>query len=588
MELEYTGAIAAASRSTTAQVSRTARVGENLASYTTIVGITVAIGLIAIVMGRYTAFFNGDGDIKYLAALSLTHHWWSAAIAYPFAALDPNGQFVLPMTTLVQGHDYAGYSLPFEYLTAISISVFGKAGILLPTLTGTLAILLVELRMCAILGIDRRRPLLLLASVVSTPVIFYALVFSEHTWAVAFFLGGLVVILPARSHAECFRRVLLTGIAAGTLFVLATLMRRELVIACMAAIAVTAIISRERSTAIRCAVALLLVCTIIGSIFVVDPQPLALGITHAHAGRAGIAPGQSSSYLRRIQWLTAGDWASVLLVVTTVILMVARRVKPVFLAPIFALSSVLMATAYAVFMLGHTGDANDNPLSFCPLALWGLWSILCIPKGESNSKSRQVQRILVGVAIIGSCLTVLASYDFGGAWGTRYILFVYPVLILLAFVARQDLLSLSASSVSKRVVEYSFVCIFALSVLTQAIGFMAIPLEKDFVASAMTKIGNVNAPYIVSDDPNVSILVPLAGTRTILYASNRKSLSNLMSLLASKGVSRVVVTCGPRLKQQFQMSCPWNGFTGWKHGWIHHGPLLSFGLYTHSPEATNH
>ena len=138
---------------------------ESYADYLTIGALLAGLVAIGLLLGQFTSFFSIDGDIKYLSAWSIAHHWNNAAIAYPFGRVDPAGHYVLPLTAWVHGHDYAGYSLPFEYLTAFCLAIFGNAGLVVPPVLGTGLLLLVQLQMATLLGIRGRRTLLLIATV---------------------------------------------------------------------------------------------------------------------------------------------------------------------------------------------------------------------------------------------------------------------------------------------------------------------------------------------------------------------------------------------------------------------------------------
>ena len=88
-----------------------------------IVCVTLGLVLTGIAFGHFDTFYSGDSVVKLLAAQSLTHHWTDSSIPYVFGRIDPHGTYVLPLTAWMNGHDYSGYSLPFEYMTAISITI---------------------------------------------------------------------------------------------------------------------------------------------------------------------------------------------------------------------------------------------------------------------------------------------------------------------------------------------------------------------------------------------------------------------------------------------------------------------------------
>lgn len=646
-----------------------------------IVSVAVGLLLVALTLGRFIAFFNVDGDVTYLGALSLTHHWLSAGIPYPFAHADPAGRYTLPLTAWIDHQQFAGYSLPFEYVTAAFIALFGQAGILAPSLLGTAGIMLVQLRLASLLGLTERRALLVTATVITTPIVFYALVYSAHTSAVALLLAGMAVLLPERSvpagrrgvprgrpressrltvqrsertaaqstsgirllssrrkatrphdpgvglglwrrlTADISPVVVGRGFAAGGLFAMATLMRREVVIPALAALVLAPIISllasRDRgrgrttpeydrrtaagephadrpstapvqhstlnlqpSTLILPLAGLIALVIPLGIIWLLHPEPLILGLTHASPGRAGVAPGATASHLRRIEWLTAGGYATGLLIAITGLLVLVRFRRSGWLVPMFALGSVAVAGAYTVQLLTNAGEATDNPLAFSPLCLWGVWSLLCTPA----SRRHATQWALWAIGLGGSGAVILAAYDYGGAWGARYILFVFPLLVALAFLARQDLKGMAAGWIQGRMVEYSFILLLVVGTLLQGIGIMAVAVGKQQVTTAENRIAALPTRTIVSDDPTVAALAPLYSRRTILFASNQGSLDRLMGLLRRRGTSPVAVVCGPRLYEQFKVKCTWS-YSGWSHDAVRHGKLLGYALYRRAARA---
>ena len=123
------------------------------------VGLAVAgLAATALTLGHFTAFYSIDGDIKYLGALNIARHFPDPAIAYPSVRFDPTGRFTLPLTAWYAGHDYAGYSLPFLYIAAAALALFGTAGLILPAIAGTAILLYAQLCLADLLELKTCRP----------------------------------------------------------------------------------------------------------------------------------------------------------------------------------------------------------------------------------------------------------------------------------------------------------------------------------------------------------------------------------------------------------------------------------------------
>ncbi len=168
-------------------VSVLPRVNDRGAAYLLIGLTTVVLLALALGLQRFTDFYSVDGDVKYLAALAISHHPFNPSIPYPAAHFDPAGHYSLPLTGWYHGHDYAGYSLLFEYLAGFSLALFGSAGLVLPSIVATVAILFIQFELAKMIGLRSCRLLSIVVTVAATPLLFYAISFWEHSWGVALF-----------------------------------------------------------------------------------------------------------------------------------------------------------------------------------------------------------------------------------------------------------------------------------------------------------------------------------------------------------------------------------------------------------------
>jgi hypothetical protein len=578
---------------------------ESYADYLTIGALLAGLVAIGLLLGQFTSFFSIDGDIKYLSAWSIAHHWNNAAIAYPFARMDSAGHYVLPLTAWVHGHDYAGYSLPFEYLTAFCLAIFGNAGLVVPPVLGTGLLLLVQLQMATLLGIRGRRTVLLIATVACTPVLFYSVTFWEHSLGVALVMGGVALLLrlismqpqyvPRSSALLVFEGdgtghatssgnrgellALWPAVGAGCLFAAAVMMRRETVIVAVVSIAVLAILFPSRRIVLALGTAFVVMCVPLGLIYELQPQPLALGLTHSSSGRAGVTSG-SYTHFHRLSWLTHGSWATALFVLCTASLALVRRLRPRLLPAAFVVASLAVGIGFVVQLFSHFSWTDLNPMAFCPLAVWGVWSLLLLKRDGFQ----RMELAVWAVMLVSTVAIVYEAYDYGDSqWGPRYLLFAFPLLILLAIRARQDLRDRVSTPGQTRLVEYGFIGLFSISVLLQCVGITLAASDKAHLNADMNAISRLPASVIVAGDGSVPQLAPLAANDTLLFAMpHQYSLRHLMSLVARDGVTAVTMTCAANLPKKH---CHWDGYAGWTHTEVHKGRLIRYVSYSYSASA---
>jgi len=531
-----------------------------------LIAALVALGL---ALGHFTDFYSIDGDIKFLAALSIAHHPLNPAIPYPFHRLDPSGRFTLPLTAWYNGHDYAGYSLPFEYIAALFLKLFGSAGLIAPSIAATGLLLLVQFHLARLAGIRGHRGPLLLATVLATPLLFYALSFWEHAWGVALFLAGLTVLLH---QARQNQPRIWVGLPAGLLYLGAILMRRDMAIPAIVSLLVLAAFYRDRRFLALVSTAGLTLCLPAAAIILLHPQPLALGLTHASPGRAPIAGGATASKLHRLQWLSYGGFATGLLILTSGVVLVTRLWKPRLLGLAIALCSVAVAAAYTVYLFGHFTYAAENPLPYCPIALWGVWSIFQVKRSNGEGRAHVILSLTACLGVVG---IVLAASDYGGPqWGPRYLLFVFPLLILLAFRLRQELRSEEVGPVARRAAEYAFIALLALSCLIQMGGILSMAVSKREVGQVQRLVSHASPSVVVAADPSINSLAPLQPRKRLLFAGNPPEMAGVLRLLTESHLRAFVLVCGPG------HHCPWN-LSGWHHGPIDRRDrhILSFAVY---------
>ena len=193
-----------------------------------------------------------------------------------------------------------------------------------------------------------------------------------------------------------------------------------------------------------------------------------------------------------------------------------RYVKRGWLIPALALCSPIVSLIFVIQLFSHYTWSNLNPLAFCPLAVWGVWSILVLP---AKDEGRAAFLAIWSLCLTGAAATVFVATDYGaGQWGPRYLLFVFPLLILLAFRSVQEMRKKAVGSFAKHALGLSFGGLLVFSILMQGVGLGAIVTGKRELSQAQNAIAHLRPRFVVSSDSSVGELAPLAAKKTLLFA----------------------------------------------------------------------
>jgi hypothetical protein len=552
----------------------------------------ICLGVVALALGHLTSFYSVDGDIKYLGALSIAHHFSNSSIAYPSSALDPTGHYSLPLTAWYSGHDYAGYSLPFLYIAAVGLALFGTAGLILPPILGAVILLYAQMCLAHLLDLRINRIVLALVTIAATPLLFYAVSFWEHSLGVGLWLAGLALLL---SSVQARTRQLPMALGAGAVFASGVLMRRDTLVPALVALVLLPLFIRRREMILSCLAAGVCLVLPIGAILLLHPEPLAVGLTHASPGRAAIGIRSGLTTLSKLEFLLTGGIATAAVIALAIILVVLRFRKPALVTPILAVGSILTGIGLVVATLTSYTFSNENILAFCPFAMWGvmapltmtaslktstitsavsrwfreLWvallSVLHRPTGEQPLPAitpANLTPAIWTIAVVATLGVVEAASDSGGAqWGPRYLLFAFPLLALLAMKARQNMLESRPGRT--RVVNYSFALVLAVSILLQCLGLFALHVKQDLAAQTDQAIARTHTHLVVSAFPVIDVLAPTYESNDYLYAPTQSDLVTLMRRLRADGHTRLVMLCDTVDR------CTWTGYAGWRHARVH-------------------
>lgn len=551
--------------------------------YATIAGIFLALIAMALAIGNFPIFYSVDGEVKYLAAQAIAHHLLNPAIAYPYHHLDPGGAFTLPLTGWLNGHEYAGYSLPFLYLTGLCVAIFGVGGVLLPAILGTVALLAAQLRLARLLRIQNT-VLVLFVTVAATPILFYSLTLWEHTWGVALFLLGAAVLLPAEGAPQDlhFARLSLrqassalpAGGMAGIILFTSILVRREMLIPSVLLLALIPFLDRSPASVGRSTMAFMTMCVPLGLILYAHPEPLALGLTHASPGHGPVGSGPPPSRLTKLGWLAQGIVPGIGFVVWTIYLVWLRFRRPASLPLMMVVGSILLGPILVVELLAGNVQSAMDPLLFTPVALWGAWSILL-----AGYRSLPVSAAYWAVWLLatgGIVVMILFLPDTGGGqWGPRYLLVFFPLLILLSLRAREAILSQISITSQRRLTHVVFGALVGMSLMVQVIGVLSLNAAKVRWSNTVGVVGRLPGSVVVSTgDTTIDMFAPLVPRKQLLWAQTGSDLNRLLADMHRTGVRRVDFVC-PR-----DVACHWSAWSGWRESRVRSSHGVRYAVFS--------
>ncbi len=460
-------------RTTTIQALSPARPSEK--AVTTGVALLLAAGYLALgMLLPGPAFFNVDANIKWLQAGALAGSGWhSDGIPDPSLVIDPSGALSPFRTSFAGAFFYqAGgswhgkYSPLFAWLNSAALVLFGRHGLLLTTVLPALGALLVLARLARRMGLRYPVvPVLLLG--LCTPLLFYAVALWEHALGL---LAALVAVDAALDLGRApARRALTAGLAAG----LAALLRTEyLCLAPAVGLAVTFYQSQEPSTenqeprtenrktrtrntklktqnylAGLLAVALALVPqaafnlaqsgTLLGEHLA--PELAQRGGT---GGLVALGARQLAVVERLLlpQRFAAGWLALTPLAALAAAVVWRRRGRR---AAAQAGGAALLAIT-AVALLWGLRDRFDSPNDLVSSGGVAVLALLWVLRRADTPADRMARALLRLAALFGALVLLTLPNPGGDQWGPRYLLLVYPLLLLLAALGIERLLAAPA------------------------------------------------------------------------------------------------------------------------------------------------
>ena len=443
------------------------------------VWLVVAHGVIAIVLAaRLPAdgWYVSDPGARLAAAGAVVDH-----PARPFELGLPGVPLALaaelPQPYFAAHGDHAHAIAPplFPVLVAPFLAMFGLYGSFVVPIASWIAIGPLTATLARQLGADVKPWVVILASIVATPFVFYGLEFWDHAPAVACLLGGIVLALSDRGGASA-------GAAGGGLMALSTQLRPEMAPAVVAALVVLALRRAPR----------VLAAALAGAVVAASPF-VVYNLVHF---------GQLSSPHVAINLALVGEhwWAERLhdahawfgttnpLSITGFALIGLgwlAAIKPRFRLPSAHLAILGAMIVSLESMLGH--EPHQAFFGAFPLGLLALMPIV------SWTHATRDLVTLALVPLLGCWLT--APNDGGGQWGSRYLLAAVPPMVVLG------LQNLSYAVRERRALIYAGGFMLLVALLVSRTGYQELRGAKRYYSRlAAATAGHMgDAHHLVTD-----------------------------------------------------------------------------------------
>lgn len=411
-----------------------------------------------------------------------------APIAYPFGVVREDRLFSVysPLLAVLASPFYRAFGYPGLYVLPCVASLVMLAG--LGKIAGEVG-----------LG-ERFRSLAILLAGLCTPVWFYSLTFWEHTIAVSFCVWAVLFLLRFLRLGS-WRQLTSAALASG----LATYFRHELYCFCLVVVAL--VLWRAPTRKVWSAV-VFAGTTVFALVPVWVFQTIAMGAPFGlHIGTlVGSTPGLVQHVMSRPTMLyylfgrASPDFkSSILLCAPFAVLFVVRpKLSPAVFKAAFPLLGLLALALSALIGLSfsvHGARFGHSPIAFvgctnslfptAPLLVLGL--LRCAGGDSPGGRERSSADTLWLLAVLYALAYWLAApviTKWGVHWGNRYLLVLYPLLVILAAAnlsswlpltggSRRPWAALSRLAVALAVLASLAAQVWSISILSRKMDFSA-------------------------------------------------------------------------------------------------------------------
>ncbi|MHB0858736.1 MAG: hypothetical protein ACYC5M_14360 [Anaerolineae bacterium] len=408
----------------------------------------IGLGLFALYLALVSVFPDGifwsvdeGGKLLYLESVRQTG-MASAPLVYPGRALDPNLEFVPLMYQVIRdGEIYSWWPVGFPLLSLPFYALFGWLGLfLLPAMSGALTAILSGALLRRLRPYTRGLATLGALSVgLATPVAFYATRFWEHAPATCLFILTLYLIVSAPSEDVLPDvRLILAGVAAS----LSAFLRIEMALLAFG-LGLALLLLRPR-WAIVYGLAFTLTAvfwlgfnhTVMGDWL--GPSPAAFAESATGGGLRGVGAWLVSYLLFNGEGVDALPIPKGLLAAGTACAILGACAPFLGRRWWLGLPGYLGVLVLCIWVLLHpTGYRSVHGfLIVAPYVLLSAWAVAGRARWRVQSAEPRTLFVplLSGAVLVFGLVYLLRSYSVVGGlqWGPRYLLPLYPLLVVAA------------------------------------------------------------------------------------------------------------------------------------------------------------
>jgi hypothetical protein len=495
----------------------------------------VLYAFLALVALPRKAFFSSDEGLKFIQMQNALRMGWSDfALEYPGREVDPELNFVPinnPPPLIRDRQIYAVYPVVFPLLSAPLFSVLGYAGLYLIPLASGLLTLLLTARLSRLANLDGLATALVLG--LCTPLLFYSLLFWDHTLGVLLSTAALLLV-AANLRAPGSWQLLLGGLILGA----AVWIRTELYVMSLVVPLAYFFLGGRRARQ-----ALVLGLGILASLlplwlFQYFTYGSLIGPHLGHFASLGTALPVTTSRLAVIYYLlleSSTDARFVFLYLmafaaaATVVASPRLRHVPSVVAGVFG---ALLVCSLPNLRQAWSGVPMGGLIATAPFLVLVLGMLF-------GSKATQLDRLLLAVCggYIGLvCLTT--PVDPGLQWGPRFLLPVFPLASVLALRGFGSVVQDMRSPNRRMVVGASLASAVLVSLFLQGCSIRLLHLIKNRDRQLIESASQLQSAWVISDEYGYAQYVaPVFYEKVFFYVRHQSEYEQLTEAMFSHGIT---------------------------------------------------
>lgn len=505
--------------------------------------VAATYGVLAFLVMPREAFFSSDEGLKLIQLQSFVRRGLGDfTLDYPGRELDPALSYVPinnPPPLIREGRIYAVYPVFFPLLTVPLYRLLDYAGLYVIPLASGVLTLVISYYIARLTGDNGPSSILVLAF--CTPLIFYSLLFWDHTLGTLLFTLALLLVVK---NLEQPKQLLL--VLGGMLTGLAIWVRSELyVMAVVMPVVYYFLGSRRFSHALSLGAG-----TLMGLVPLWLFQYLVYGdFIGPHVGHLAWLAEELPVATDRVAILyhtllegnssPAMSFLFIIAFVASAMLVRAPKLRTNRLLVIIAFAGLALATIPNI-LEAATGRPLGGLITTSPFLAFSFATLLNSSFGRKN---RFLLTLSVGYITL---VCLMTPVDPGLQWGPRFLLPILPPLTILA-TNNFSALNTHGGFSRRGLLKVCFLSMVALSLLVQMSGLRTLYILKTRDARLIENTSQIGSAYIISDEYGYAEYVaPLFYEKQFFYARDQEAYQELTETLLKNGIHSFGVVAYPR------------------------------------------